>query len=414
MKIGMFFQVALENMAQNKLRTSLTLLGLIVGISSVLLMTGLGRGFQQVNNEMLSRLLPNKLTVRQGFSLSSEPMPLSLRDAELLQSLVGRSAIQAVAPAANLWDLDVRGFDPEGQRPQLIATTADYPKTAVLTFTQGRFFTPEEEAAEELVVVVNEAFMSILAAGQSEPPTSVYIANRRFTIVGLLEETNTFGGFGFPMAYLPLKLLPHPIYSENLQLHQGSPVVDEIHVLTTDVNTVKQAQREIEMILRLAHGLRSAQENDFSIDADSNFLSVVQDSSQIFTLVLGGIGAISLVVGGIGIMNIMLATITERTREIGIRKAIGARDTDILWQFLIEAITICLIGALMGVALSYGLARLISMQFQSGTMSNFQIIIDLQSVMIASICGGVAGLVFGLYPALRAMRLDPIQALQAE
>ncbi|MEZ4860761.1 MAG: FtsX-like permease family protein [Caldilineaceae bacterium] len=414
MKIGMFFLVALENMVQNKLRTSLTLLGLIVGISSVLLMTGLGRGYQQVNSEMMSRLLPNKLTLRRGFSRSSNTSSLTLRDAELLRGSIGHSAIMAVAPSIQLTDLEIKGFDTSGQRPRLIATTADYGQTEALSFVEGRFFTAEETADRELLLVINEAFRTAITTSAGEVPTTVYIANKRFVIIGVVADVNVRGGAGFPQAYFPITLLPRPLYSANVNLEQGSPVLDEINVLTTDVESIDQAQQEIEMLLRLSHKLTRAQPNDFSINADSNFLNVVQDSSRIFTMVLGGIGAISLVVGGIGIMNIMLATITERTREIGIRKAVGARNTDILFQFLMEAITICLCGALLGVGLSYGLSILIVNLVQETSMSNMRILIDLESVLIACLCGVAAGVLFGLYPAMRAMRLNPIKALQTE
>ena len=422
MKIGMFFQVAVENMAQNKLRTGLTLLGLIVGISSVLLMTGLGRGYQQANDEMMSSLLPNKLTLRQAFSRSSSASSLTLNDAQLLRSLVGNSAIKAVAPSLSLNDLEISGFDSSGQRPQLTATTADYELTETFTFVQGRFFTAEEtgeETAEEegtgeLVIVMNEAFLEAITTTPDEVPTTVYIANKRFAIVGVVADTDSRGGASYPVAYIPITLLPYPLYSESVELVQGSPAVDEINILTTDVASVEQAQLEIEMMLRLAHGLGREQENDFTISADSNFLETVQDSSRIYTLVLGGVGMISLIVSGIGIMNIMLASITERTREIGIRKAVGARDSDILFQFLIEAIAVCLIGAFVSVVLSFGLGSLITNQLQGSDMGTMRVLIDAQSVLIATLCGCAAGLLFGLYPAMRAMRLDPIEALRSE
>ena len=449
MRLGMFFHVALANMAQNKMRTGLTLLGLIIGISSVLLMTGLGRGFQQVNQEMMSGFLPNKLTVRRGYSDGGNSLPLTLRDVNLLQSLIGNAPITAVASTSYLSDLTIRGFD-EMSMPSMLGTTSGFAQTNNLTFVQGRFFTAEEEAEDALVIVVNQAFLDAAsgsssgamnsgmmitsAAGSSvvspasvvpdgpslapsnpEPtsPGGVYINGKRFQVVGVFAEPNSFG-WAWPTAYLPINLFPFPLNSPNMQLEQGSPVVDEIAVLATDVPSIAQARRDIEVLLRLAHGLRADQSTDFTVDADGQFVNMMEDSNRIFTLVLGGIGAISLFVGGIGIMNIMLASISERTREIGIRKAVGAKNRDILFQFLIEAIVVCLVGAFLGIAISYLLGDFITKQMTANDPYGIRIVIDQQSVLIATACGAGAGIIFGLYPAIRATRLDPIQALQSE
>ncbi|MFN8490622.1 MAG: FtsX-like permease family protein [Caldilineaceae bacterium] len=415
MKVSQFFLMALESLFRHKLRTLLTLLGLIVGISSVLVMTGIGRGFGQSAEEELASLLPNKLTLRQPYMGDASTTALTLQTVSLLQKLVGHSAVSLVVPKKELSDLTVKGLDTTQLPLQATATTADYVQTGKMKFARGRFFTAREEQTAAFVAVVNQSLLTALAGANPTEPTSLTINNIVFQIVGVTQNEGMLGASGLPQLFLPIGLLQKYITSQSLAWQDGALVVEEVAILAVDVPHVAEAKREVEQLLRLLYGLRRDQPNNFDLQGDQETLGFAQDFTKGFTLVLGGIGAISLIVGGIGIMNILLATVAERTREIGVRKAIGASDGDILIQFLIEAITICLLGGALGVGLSYGISSLINLLFSGPDASiPLRVVIDLRSLFIAVLCSVICGVLFGLYPALRAMRLNPIDALRYE
>lgn len=407
--------MALGNMTQHKLRTFLTLLGLIVGISSVLVMTGIGRGFAESTQEMLAAMLPNKITVQQGYTSDAPPAPLTMREVALLQKKVDPTLITALAPRAEGFSLPIKGIDPNSYYVMGTATTAAYPQMTKLTFAQGRFFTQQEEQTAALVVVVNQSLFDLLQQSGQTDLATMTIDNKPFRIVGVTQNQNGFMYYGdTPQFYLPIQLLQRQLHSEAIALEQGAVVVNAIDVLALDLAHVKQAQRDIERILRLYYGQQADQPTAVQITVDREMFSFTEDFDQNFTLVLGGIGGVALLVGGIGIMNILLASISERTREIGLRKAIGASNRDILLQFLMEAITICLIGGLFGVGASYGIGELINRLTGPENMIGLRVVIDVRSVFIAAGSSIACGLIFGLYPALRAMRLKPIQALRYE
>jgi putative ABC transport system permease protein len=228
-------------------------------------------------------------------------------------------------------------------------------------------------------------------------------------VIGILKES---GGSSFfsndSAAFVPFTVAQRRLVAVNY--YRGQPTVNSITVQVRDGASMNQAQTDIEVQLRLLHGLKSDDKNDFSIFNQASLLETLGSVTQILTIFLGSIGGISLLVGGIGIMNIMLVSVTERTKEIGLRKALGAHDSDILLQFLVEALVLCLLGGLIGVGLSYGVAFLVSLI----PAIEFKVLINTSALLLAlGVCSASAFL-FGLYPAVRATRLDPIEALRYE
>jgi len=237
----------------------------------------------------------------------------------------------------------------------------------------------------------------------------VRINGEPFRVIGVLEEV---GGFGRnnpdTQAFVPIEVAQGRLF--NADRYRGEYTVDSIYVEVVNQDQTDAAQRQIETTLRLRHNLRADQENDFDIFDQASLLETAADISQTMTIFLGAIGAVSLLVGGIGIMNIMLVSVTERTREIGLRKAVGAHDNDILLQFLVEALVLCFLGGLVGVGLAYGVAAL----FGRIPALTFNVVIQPDSLVLALSFSLLVGLVFGIYPAMRATQLDPIEALRSE
>jgi len=238
---------------------------------------------------------------------------------------------------------------------------------------------------------------------------SVRIDNEPFTVIGVLVET---GGSGFnsvdDQAFVPLGVAQARLFSA--ERYRGEYTVSSISISATDEERIDAAMTQIEQTLRLRHRLQADDENDFTVANQASLLDALSNVTATITLLLGGIGAVSLLVGGIGIMNIMLVTVTERTKEIGLRKALGAHDSDILQQFLVEALVLTVIGGLVGIGLSYGVAGLVA-QIPGST---FRILINTDAIILALAVSSGSGLIFGLYPALSATKLDPIEALRYE
>jgi putative ABC transport system permease protein len=287
--------------------------------------------------------------------------------------------------------------------------TAHYDTIRNLEVASGRFLSADEIEQQSQVAVVGSEVATELFAGENPVGLMVRINAQPFQIVGVLKEK---GGFGRSSpderVYIPIGLAQGQLFT--VPRYRGEYTVSAINVQVASADQVEAAQRQIETTLRLRHNLKAADDNDFRIFNQADLLETASDVSATMTIFLGAIGAISLLVGGIGIMNIMLVSVTERTREIGLRKAIGAHDSDILLQFLIEALVLCFLGGLIGVGLAYGVRAVLG---QIPTIT-FSVLIQPDSLALALGFSLLSGLAFGIYPALRATQLDPIEALRSE
>jgi putative ABC transport system permease protein len=403
MKLVKYFGVALESILAHKLRAFLTMLGIIIGVTAVLTIMGIGAGAAADITGQIESQGTNLLTISGGGSASR----LTLGDVAVMADPNLHPELGAVVPEYS-GSVTLLNGDATRQS-QVIGTTASYAPVRNLNVQSGRFFSEEEVREQRRVAVLGWNLVRDLFRGIDPVGNTVRMDGEIFQIVGVLEQT---GGAGFgsndDRAFVPISVAQSRLFSA--ARYRGDTVVSGISVQVIDRNQVAYAERRIEQTLRLRHGLGPDDDNDFTIFNQANLLELVGGITTTLTVFLGGIGAISLLVGGIGIMNIMLVSVTERTREIGLRKALGAQDSDILMQFVVEALVLCVLGGAIGSGISYGLAFLISRI----PGFPFEILIQPTALMLALGVSTACGFVFGLYPAMRATRLDPIEALRYE
>jgi len=405
MRMFRYFSLALSNIGVNKTRSLLTMLGIIIGVAAVLTTLGIASGAASSITSEIESQGTNLLDVSPV--AAGQASTLTLTDARVLANKADFPQFAGVAPTYNGNATFVRSAtDTDGQ---VRGVTAHFPEVSTVTIANGRFLTAEEETNAARVVVLGADLATDLFDSDDPLGQEVRIGGDLFTVVGVLEES---GGSAFfsddTTAYVPLAVAQTRLF--NAPRYRGELTVSSISIKVFDGYPLETAEQDVEVALRLLHGLGADDDNDFSIFNQASLLDLAGSVSTTLSVLLGGIGAISLVVGGIGIMNIMLVTVTERTNEIGLRRALGAHDRDILVQFLAEALVLCLIGGLLGVGLSYGVAALLT------ALPGFSIAvtIDATAVLLALSVASASAIIFGLYPAIRATRLDPVEALRYE
>jgi putative ABC transport system permease protein len=389
-------RLALSRLRTNRLRAALTMLGVIIGVASVVALVGVGQGTTSSITTALASLGTNLLTVNPTEQSDDGSTSLTIEDAEAIAELPG---VAGVAPEVST-SQDVSAGDAT-TTTTIVGTTGAYPDVRAYTIWQGTGLTDVAVDRGLRVAVLGKTTADDLELGADAIGTDISIGGIGYTVVGILQPK---GGTGFQD---PDDQILVPVASAQ-KYFVGGDSVRSIGVSVTAAADMDTTNARITALLRERHDLAATDEDDFDIFDQTQLLEAASSISGTLTLLLGGIASISLVVGGIGIMNIMLVSVRERTREIGIRKAIGARAVDILAQFLVEALTLSVIGGLLGVALGLGISALIAQ------LAGWSFAFNPTTLLAAVLSSLLVGVVFGVWPARQAARLDPIAALRYE
>jgi putative ABC transport system permease protein len=396
-------KMAATTLIANKLRSSLTMLGIIIGIASVIAMIGIGEGAQRLAAEQFESLGPNVLFITAGTQSSRRhttnlPKTLVLDDAEAIAREV--PSITSVAPQINATALVV--YRNKSLSRGLVGATPSFLSVRSFDVARGRFLSDDDIKRDDRVVVLGSELAQKLFGNQNPIGQQIRIKNVSFLVIGVMQAKGSFlGNNQDDVAYLPLSTMASRIVGRT------SPYGIELTFIAASAkneSSIRAAQFQITNLLRLRHKITV--EDDFNVQTQKDVLDIIGNITGGLTIMLGAIAGISLLVGGIGIMNIMLVSVTERTHEIGLRKAIGASQQDILIQFMIEAVILSAVGGLIGTLIGSGGTLLIGLFSPlKATISPLAILISL------SVSCGI-GLFFGVFPARQAAKLDPIVALR--
>jgi putative ABC transport system permease protein len=396
-------KVALAALRVNKLRSLLTMLGIIIGVGAVITMIALGSGAQKSIQDRIQALGPTLLSVYPGQSFmrgvaSNNRVSLTMDDDTALAN--NAQFVSAVVPELGS-NLQVQMGD-QNINVTVLGTSPQYVPIHSYTVTDGRAFTAGDAAARRRVAVLGAAVPQMLNSNRTAMiGQQILIRSIAFEIIGVLSEKGAQGFFN------PDEQILIPLQTARYRVI-GTDRLRDITVQARDLQSMNLTMIEIERVLRRQHKIRPGQDNDFQIRNQTDILATLQQTTDTFKYLLAGIAAVSLLVGGIGIMNIMLVSVTERTREIGVRKALGATRFNILFQFLVEALVLCLLGGLIGVLVgSFGAIVL-------SVLAHWNTLISPLAILLAFVFSAAVGLFFGIWPARRAAALDPIVALRYE
>ncbi|PYI50179.1 MAG: multidrug ABC transporter substrate-binding protein [Verrucomicrobia bacterium] len=405
MRVGSTFNVAFRALRRNKLRSVLTALGIIIGVGAVIAMVGIGNGAKAQVEAQIASLGQNVILIFSGSTTSSGIRTgwggagtLKIEDAEAIRrevpGVVGVSeevvSTTQVAAGNQNWFTRIYG------------ESADYFDIRQWPLADGAPFTPQDVRSANKVCVVGRTTATQIYGNEDPVGQILRVKEVPFTITGVLtpKGLSTQGVDQDDIVIMP--------YTSAMKRVIGGNNLRNINVQIGDAGQLEAAQQQIISLLRQRHNIRPGRDDDFTVRNQQEIAEAATATSRVMTLLLGAIAGVSLVVGGIGIMNIMLVSVTERTREIGVRMAVGARGDDILTQFLIEAVTLSSVGGVIGIVCGIGASRILS------AYAHWPTLISLSSILIAFLFSAAVGVFFGFYPARQAARLDPIEALRYE
>lgn len=406
MRLGQLVIEAIESLSANKVRSALTMLGIIIGVAAVIAMLSIGSGAQATITQQIQSIGVNLLYVAPGGD-SHHPQPLTLSDARAIADPNLASDVLYVAPVlqgqgqisipGKSTTASITGVTPEFFKVQ----TADVTEGVQINQTQVDEYAP-------VALIGTQVAKDLFGYTSGLVGNTIRVKDQIFRIVGVLKEQ---GGNGFGNNDNRI-LVPLSTAQQRLLRRSQPDQVDMIYVQAVNSDAVPSTIDDVSQIIRARHW-RSLGEDDFTILSTQAFLQTASAITSTFTAFLGGIAGISLLVGGIGIMNIMLVTVTERTREIGLRKALGARKSDVRFQFLVESSMLSLSGGVIGILLGWSIAQVIG-RLAAASGTELTPVVDLSAILMATLFSSAVGLFFGIYPANRAANLEPVEALRSE
>lgn len=398
------FLMAWASLIANKMRSLLTMLGIIIGVAAVIALVSIGNGVKQDIEDSISSLGSNLLVVLPGAprtpgarSSQGSMKSLKISDYEAIAKLEG---VKAASPMTNGSYVVI--YQNKNWTTSVAGVNSNFQDVNNWTMTSGRFFSDKNVQNRERVAVVGQTVVKNLFTDEDPVGKEIRVKNIPFRVIGVLKSkgNGTMGNDQDDTVLIP--------YTTSMERVEGIDYLRRVYVVAKDDEGIDRLQADIENLLRVRHNIKDTNLDDFNIQNMKSIMETVAQTTGTFTLFLGAVAAISLVVGGIGIMNIMLVSVTERTREIGVRKALGATYSVIVTQFLIEAVVISLMGGFIGIAFGIGASKVI------GMVSGMSTVVSVPTIIMSFAFSMAIGLIFGIYPARKAAKLNPIDALHYE